>query len=74
MTATGTVIGPPAARADPEPPRPDTPCAERLAGALTQLPDRKTLVECQKQQGDDFGWQVVASPYPNSNRWLTYGP
>ena len=39
MTATGIVIGPPAASADPDPPRPDAPCAERLAGALTQLPD-----------------------------------
>jgi hypothetical protein len=74
MTVAGTAIGPPVVRADPEPPRPDTPCAERLAGALAQLPDRKTVVECRKQQGNDFGWQIFTSPYPNSNRWLTYGP
>jgi hypothetical protein len=74
MTCSGTVIGPSAARADPEPPGPDTPCAEGVAGALTQLPDHKTLVRCQKQQDNDFGWQIFTAPYPNSNRWLTYGP
>src|SRR3954454_7467672 len=74
MTCSGTVIGPSAAREDPEPPGPDTPCAEGVAGALTQLPDHKTLVRCQKQQDNDFGWQIFTAPYPNSNRWLTYGP
>lgn len=49
-------------------------CSKELSGALTQLPDRKTLLQCRNQQGGENRWQSFESPYPNSDRWLTYGP
>ncbi len=33
--------------AEPVAPRQDTPCPENLSGALTQLPDQKTILQCQ---------------------------
>ena len=40
----------------------------RHAGA-----DGKTTLVCT-DQGEGFQWTVVSSPYPLSDRWLTYGP
>jgi hypothetical protein len=57
------------AHAEPIAPQPDTPCAGNLDGALTQLPDLTTLLQCRAGR-----WEVFADPYPNSERWLTYGP
>ena len=74
VTATATLIGPPVVSAEPVAPQPDTPCSESLAGALTQLPDLKTVLQCRNQQSGEYRWQSFGSPYPNSDRWLTYGP
>jgi hypothetical protein len=64
-----TTTAPAVAHAEPVVPQPDTQCSENLTGALTQLPDGKTLVQCRGSR-----WHIVDDPYPNSDRWLTYGP
>jgi hypothetical protein len=40
-----------------------------LAEAMTWLPSDKMPLVCAGNQ-----WQAVSSPYPTSDRWLTYGP
>lgn len=54
-------------------PAPGDSCPPAAAGAMTQLPDRMTFLEC-RNQGGELRWQSPDSPYPNSDRWLTYGP
>lgn len=44
-------------------------CSEGLDGALTQLPDLTTFLECRDQR-----WQIFDDPHPHSDRRLTYGP
>ena len=68
VAATAT-LGSTIASAEPVVPQPDTPCAAEMAGALTKLPDYKTVLECRNNQ-----WQIFDSPFPNSDRWLSYGP
>jgi hypothetical protein len=67
--ATPSVVG-----ADAAVPQQSSPCSENLAGALTQLPDQRTLLECASLPGLGYQWQSYDNPYPNSDRWLTYGP
>jgi hypothetical protein len=74
IAATASLSAPTDAHAEPVVPQPNTQCSENLAGALTQLPDLKTLLECRNEPGLGYRWQVFDSPYPNSDRWLTYGP
>jgi hypothetical protein len=62
------------AHAEPAAPQPGGQCSENLNGALTQLPDLQTLLECRSLPGLGYQWQAFDSPYPNSDRWLTYGP
>ena len=64
----------PIARAEPVAPQPDTPCPDAVAGALTQLPDLTTLLQCRAEPGVGNRWQILDDPYPHSDRWLTYGP
>ena len=71
---TAPVAIPAVASAEPAVPQQDSQCSENLAGALTQLPDLRTLLECRSQPGLGYRWQLFDSPYPNSDRWLTYGP
>jgi hypothetical protein len=61
-----------AASAQPSAPQPNSPCAQDLAGALTQLPGTVYL-ECRSQDGG-YQWQTYGSPYPSSDRWFSYGP
>jgi hypothetical protein len=61
------------AHADLVVPRLDAACSENLAGALTQLPDAMTFLQCDNTSGN-YQWSAFASPYPSSDRWLTYGP
>jgi hypothetical protein len=49
-------------------------CSQAVAGAMTQLPDFMTFLECRTQRGGEFRWQSPDSPYPKSDRWVTYGP
>ena len=74
VAATGALFAPAVANAEPVVPQPYTPCSEKIAGALTKLPDYKTVLECRNQAGLSYRWQNFDSPYPNSDRWLTYGP
>lgn len=53
-------------------PQPDAPCSENLAGTMARLADGKNLA-CTGQ-GDGFRWTMSTTPYPLSDRWLTYGP
>ncbi len=69
VVATVPMFAPTPANAEPVVPQPDMPCAEKLAGTLTKLPDYKTVLECR-----DNRWQMFDSPFPNSDRWLSYGP
>jgi hypothetical protein len=78
--AAAALFGAPAcAHAEPQQPRPvttpqpDAPCSENLAGTMARLADGKTNLACTGQ-GDDSRWTVSTSPYPLSDRWLTYGP
>jgi hypothetical protein len=41
---------------------------------MTRLPDQKIILVCQQQANEDYQWGIVASDYPSSDRWLTYGP
>ncbi len=72
-SAVGMFSGSPAI-AEPVTPQPGAPCSESIAGALTQLPDLMTVVQCRNQRGGEYRWQPFESPYPKSDRWLTYGP
>ncbi len=66
------------ASAEPAAPQADTECAPNLDGALTQLLNYTTSVttflECRNQPGVGYRWQLFDSPYPTSDRWLSYGP
>ena len=50
-----------------EPPGPA--CTPDLIEAMTWLPEAKAPLQCT-----DAGWQPVATPYPVSDRWVSYGP
>src|SRR5512132_4406851 len=49
-------------------------CSTAVAGAMTQLPDLMTFLECRNLRDGEYRWQSPYSPYPKSDRWLTYGP
>src|SRR5262245_16851006 len=74
VTAAVLLTVPAVASAEPAVPQAGAPCSEVVAGALTQLPDFMTVLQCRKQRFGEFRWQTFDSPYPNSDRWLTYGP
>jgi hypothetical protein len=74
VAATAPFALPAVVAATPATPQPNTPCSENLGGALTQLPDLMTLLQCRSLPGLGYQWQVFDDPYPNSDRWLTYGP
>lgn len=61
---------PAVAVADPPAPQPDASCPSQAADALTFLADEQTAMVC----GDDGQWRLLGTPYPNSDRWLSYGP
>lgn len=64
------LAGPPSmAHAEPVVPQVNTPCADSLDAALTQLPDLTTVLVCKGGR-----WLIFDDPYPTSDRWLTYGP
>ena len=60
------------ASASPIVPGPDTPCSSNFVGAMTWLPNDKMPMECV-QGNSGPRWQPVTSPYPVSDRWVTYG-
>ena len=62
------------AAADPVVPQPGTACASDFAGATTWAPDAKAPLVCADRGGAGAQWQPVATPYPVSDRWLTFGP
>jgi hypothetical protein len=51
-------------------PQADESCPENLIGAMAVLEDAKTKVICSAV-GE---WEVSTTPYPVSDRWLSYGP
>jgi hypothetical protein len=77
VAATAPLVAPAVVSADPAAPQAGTQCAQNLDGALTQLLNYTTYVttylECRNQPGVGYRWQVFTSPYPSSDRWLTYG-
>ncbi|WP_231514536.1 hypothetical protein [Mycobacterium sp. URHB0044] len=73
VVAVATLGVPASAYADPVVPQADSPCSEQLAGTLTKLPDGTTVLQCQAVAGA-HRWSTYASPYPNTDTWLSYGP
>ena len=74
VTVVGVFGGAPTAGAEPVAPLQDTPCSDNLGGALTQLPDQRTILQCTTRHAGERRWRTFASPHPKSDRWLTYGP
>ena len=64
----------PDVRADPVAPQADTPCSPNFSGVMTWLPNAKIPLVCGDQPGAGYQWKTVATPYPVSDRWLSYGP
>ena len=70
VVAVAALLSRPAvATADPAAPQPGTPCDSSLDGAMTMPPDHGTPLVCVGTR-----WQPVTTPYPVSDRWLSYGP
>jgi hypothetical protein len=59
------------ADAEPDVPQPGSPCAANLADAMTWPSDVKAPLVCAGQPSQ---WQPVDTPYPVSDRWVSYGP
>jgi hypothetical protein len=57
------------AHAEPVAPQPNMACAPELSGALTRLPGEAAVLKCTGGM-----WRTYEDPYPQSDRWLTYGP
>lgn len=81
MAAAVTVlplVAPTDALAEPVVPQAGTPCAQNLDGALTQLLNYTarvtTYLQCKNQPAAGYQWQVFDSPYPKSDKWLSFGP
>jgi hypothetical protein len=55
-------------------PQPGASCSQAVANAMTQLPDLMTFLQCRGLEDGEFRWQSPDSPYPHSDRWLSYGP
>ncbi len=72
--AIAALCAPTAAYADPVVPQPDAPCSPNLENAMAWLPEQKINLACLQQPNDRYQWKIVASDYPSSARWLTYGP
>jgi hypothetical protein len=69
VTAFALISSPGVGYAEPIAPQPDAPCPESLGGALTELSDGTTVLQCRASR-----WHPFTDPYPASDRWLTYGP
>jgi len=63
-----TAFTTPVAGADPVAPQSGSSCADNLADAVTQLPDRSFL-SCVRGS-----WTPFAGPYVSSDRWFSFGP
>ena len=57
------------ASAEPPVPQPGTPCEPNLAAAMTWPTEAKVPLECT-----GGSWQLVETPYPLSDRWVSFGP
>ena len=69
VSLTAALWSPTVATADPVAPQPDMPCASNLSDVMTWAPGAKMPLVCRAQQ-----WQLVATPQPPNDRWLSYGP
>lgn len=66
---TAALWSPAVATADPVAPQPDTPCASNLSDVMTWPPGAKMPLVCRAQR-----WELVATPQPPNDRWLSSGP
>jgi hypothetical protein len=73
LAATAALFSPAVATADPIAPQPDTPCPSKFSDVMTWPPGYKMPLVCINQP-NGYQWQTVMSPYPTSDRWLSYGP
>lgn len=60
---------PAVAWADPEAPQPNTPCPADIAEVMTWRAGDSSPLECLDNQ-----WQIISTPQPPSDRWLSFGP
>jgi hypothetical protein len=63
---------PAVAVADPVAPQPGTPCGPNLGDAMT-WPDGTAPLVCAGGPAG-YQWTTVDSPYPVSDRWVSFGP
>jgi hypothetical protein len=63
---------PAVAVADPVAPQPGTPCGPNLGDAMTWPYGTAPLVCAGGPAG--YQWTTVDSPYPVSDRWVSFGP
>lgn len=69
IAMAGALVSAPVVSADPTVPQQDTPCASTLADVMTWPAGAKMPLQCENDH-----WQVVTSPQPPNDRWLSFGP
>jgi hypothetical protein len=71
VAMAATLFSPPGLSvAEPAVPQPDSACASNLVGAMTWPAGAKSPLVC----GQPGRWEPVDTPYPISDRWVSYGP
>lgn len=64
---------PAVAAADPGAPQPGTSCSANLSDAMTWPSDGTAPLACVGGPAG-YQWTTVDSPYPISDRWVSFGP
>jgi hypothetical protein len=73
VAAAVTLLPPALATADPVVAQPGTPCSANLSDAMTLPPDDNVPLVCVGGPAG-YQWETVATPYPVSDRWVSFGP
>lgn len=72
-TAAALLSAPALATADPVAPQPGTSCGANLSDAMTWPLDGTAPLVCAGRPAG-YQWTTVDSPYPVSDRWVSFGP
>lgn len=73
LIAVAALSSPGLAVADPAVPQPGTSCSANLGDAMTWPPDGNAPLACTGGP-TGYQWTTVDSPYPVSDRWVSFGP
>ncbi|WP_242453544.1 hypothetical protein [Mycolicibacterium sp. P9-64] len=71
--AVAAVALPAVAAAEPVVPQPGLPCGANLGDAMTWPSDGTAPLACVGGPAG-YQWETVDSPYPISDRWVSFGP